>query len=348
VGIGLHWVQLLLLTSLTGDSIGTSIHPQLISDLARTLVRLVLEETPAGVTPTRLVEVASFNCHDCSLEPIDMGDKKRPEHFLRAQNEQLAIDGILPDCPNFQNFAVEDLLAVGALCGWAKCLGCKVWDVPAIAGAGYNLRTDVVYVIYNQTTGSIGMLEITKEGVVTMEYDNSVGKSLNLESWQTELTEQGFIVLPLITRPGACVTIGDEGRVGCLVPHDEFSSLNISREDQCYSAKVHIDTVQKMPALEVMEKLLPIGTMCYLKMESQSAAPLLRRLNSPLSSDERMVRVLRVRLSSPNVKKPIQGKLYMVFVVRRGVVATSETIMVDPWEITTVKGRRFEIEHLSS
>lgn len=296
-----------------------------------------------------MVEVSSFNCYDCSLEPIDMGARQeRPEHFLRAQNEQLAIDGILPDCPNFQNFAVEDLLPVGALCGWANCLGCKVWEVPAIAGAGYNLRTNVAYTIYNQTSGSIGMIEISEEGVVTMEYDSSVGCPMSVDSWQTDLMERGFIVLPFISRDGACVSIGDEGRVGCLVPPEEFGCFNISREDQCYRAKVHIDTVQVMPPLVVMEKLLPIGTLCYLKMESQSAAPLIRRLNSPLSSDERLTRVLRVRLSSPNVKKPVKGRLYIVYVVRRGVVSTSDTIVVDPWEITTDKGRRFEIEHLSA
>lgn len=296
-----------------------------------------------------MVEVSSFNCYDCSLEPIDMGEKQeRPEHFLRAQNEQLAIDGTLPDCPNFQNFAVEDLLPVGPLCGWAKCLGCKVWEVPAIAGAGYNLRTGVSYIIYNQTTGSTGTIEICQDGNIMIEYDADVADSLNLESWQTELMERGFIVLPFITRCGACVLIGDEGRVGCLVPPNEFPCFNISKEDKCYRAKVHIDTVQVMTPLQVMEKLLPIGTLCYLKMECQSAAPLIRRLNSPLSSDERLTRVLRVRLSSPNVMKPVQGRLYVVFVVRRGVVSTSETIAVDPWEITTDKGRRFEIEHLSA
>lgn len=324
-------------------------HPQLISDLARTLTRLILAQSPGGVTPGRMVEVSSFNCYDCSLEPIDMGEKQeRPEHFLRAQNEQLAIDGTLPDCPNFQNFAVEDLLPVGPLCGWAKCLGCKVWEVPAIADAGYNLRTDVAYIIYNQTTGSIGMIEISQDGNITMECDQSEGCSLNLESWQSELTEMGFIVLPYITRDGACVSIDDEGRVGCLVPPDQYACFNISKEDYCYRAKVHIDTIQVMTPLKVMEKLLPIGTLCYLKMECQSAAPLIRRLNSPLSSDERLTRVLRVRLSSPNVKKPMRGRLYVVFVVRRGLVASSETVVVDPWEITTDKGRRFEIKHLSA
>jgi hypothetical protein len=347
VGIGLHWPQLLLLTSLTGESIGTNIHPQIISDLARTLTRLVLAQSPSGVTPGRFVEVSSFNCYDCSLEPIDMGDPAgRPEHFLRPQNDQLAIDGRLPDCPNFQNFAVEDVLPVGPLCGYAQCLGCNVWDVPASADVGYNLRIDVVYIIYNQTTGAVGSLEISSSGAIAIEYDDC-HRPLNLDSWQTELVEEGFIVLPLITRAGACVSVDDEGRVGCLVPPDEFASFNVSREDKSYRAKVHVDTVRVMPALDVMKNLLPIGTLCYLKMETQSAAPLLRRLNSPLSSDERLTQVLRVRLSSPNVKHPVHGKLYVVFVVRRGVVVFSETIVVDPWEITTNKGRRFEIEHLS-
>jgi hypothetical protein len=321
-------------------------HPQLISDLSRTLTRLVLAQSPAGVTPGRFVEVSSFNCYDCSLEPIDMGmDIDRPEHFLRAQNEQLAIDGILPDCPNFQNFAAEDILAVGPLCGWAQCIGCPVWKVPAIADVTYYLRTDVLYIVYNQTTGEIGGVEIQRTGHITMECEDVI-RNLELTTWQTELIEHGFIVLPLITRPCACVSIGDGGRLGCLVPPDEHGSLNVSRIDRCYRVKTHVDTVQVMPPLEVMEKLLPIGTLCYLKMETQSAAPLIRRLNAPLSTDRRLTSALRVRLSSPNVKHPVHGRLYVVFVVRKGVVATGETIVVHPWELTTDKGRRVEIEYL--
>lgn len=324
-------------------------HPQLISDLAKTLTRLVLAQAPAGVTPSCIVEIASFNCYDCSLEPLDMKPYKdeRPEHFLRAQNEQLAIDGILPDCPNFQNFAVEDLLAIGPLCGWAKCLGCRVWEVPANSSINYNLRHDVSYNIYNQSTGSSGTVEISANGYILLEYDEEVAQPLSVRNWQTELSQLGFIVLPFITRAGACVLTNDDGKVGCLVPPSEFACHNISRVDKCYRVKVHVDTVVVMKPLDVMEKLLPIGTLCYLKLESLSAAPLIRRLDSPLSLDDRRTKVLRMRLSSPNVKKPAEGKLYMVFVVRRGVVATSETLIVDPWEILTDKGARIEIEYLS-
>ena len=355
VGIGLHWVQLLIVSSLTGNSIDDNIHPQLISDLARTLVRLVLAQSPAGVTPGRYLEVASFNCYDCSLEPIDMGEyQDRPEHFIRPQNDQFAVDGELPDSTNFQNFAAEDILPIGPSCSWARLLGCPVWKVPSNANVGYNVRTGVCYLTYNQTTGAIGALNVSDAGVITMEYDDGSGAgdmsaSFELMTWQTELMEMGFVILPLITRPGACVAINEEGGVGCIVRcEDDFASFNLNRVDKTYSVKVHVNTVQAMPPLLVMEKLLPIGTLCYLKMECQSAGPLIRRLLMPLSTDDRLNRVLRIRLSSPNVRHPVDGKLYVVFVVRKGVVATSEMIAVDPWEISTDKGRRFEIKHLTS
>ncbi len=352
VGIGIHWPQLLLLTSLTGDSIGTNIHPQLISDLSRTLTRLVLSKAPAAVTPGRFVEVSSFNCYDCSLEPIDMGSfADRPEHFIRPQNEQLAVDGVLPDCDNFQNFAVEDILHMGPTCGWATCIGCPVWMVPAIADVNYSPRMDVCYLTYNQTSGAIGALEIHESMQIIMEYSSNTGDSMvtfELMTWQKELADKGFIMLPLITRPAACVAVNDAGGVGCLVRcTDDGASFNLSREDRCYRIKVHVDTVQKIEPLVVMEKLLPIGTLCYLKMESQSAGPLIRRLSTPLSVEERRSRVLRMRLSTPNVKNPVDGRLYVVFVVRKGVVAFGETITVDPWEITTDKGGRIEIEYLT-
>ena len=347
VGIGLHWAQLLLLTSLSGDSIGTNVHPQIISDLSRNITRLILAQSPAAVTPGRFVEVLSFSCYDCSLEPIDMsGCNNRPEHFLRPQNEQLAIDGILPDCPNFQNFAVEDIIHIGPLCGWAQCIGCPVWKVPANAEVTYNLRLDVAYNIYNQTTGTIGYIEVCSSGIVVCLLGDQQ-KDLELMTWQTELMELGYIVLPFISRPCACVSIDDEGHVGCLVPPESDASFNISKVYFGYQVKVKVDTVQDMQPLDVMEKLLAIGTLCYLKMESPSAAPLIRRLSMPLSSDERRSRVLRMRLSSPNVKQPTDGKLYVVFVTRKGLAAFGETIVVDPWEITTEKGNRVEIEYLS-
>ncbi len=279
--------------------------------------------------------------------------KERPEHFIRPQNDQLAVDGVLPDCPNFQNFAAEDILPVGPLCGWAERIGCPVWKVPAIANVLYNVRPSVCYLTYNQTSGAVGALEVSGAGVITMEYDDGSGAgdmsaSFDLMTWQTELMDLGFVILPLITRSGACVATTDEGGVGCIVRCEEDgASFNISRQDKSYRVKVHVDTVQVMPPLVVMEKLLPIGTLCYLKMECQSAGPLVRRLSMPLSSDDRLSRVLRIRLSTPNVRHPIDGKLYVVFATRRGVVVVGETMAVDPWEITTDKGRRLEIEHLT-
>lgn len=277
----------------------------------------------------------------------------RPEHFIRPQNDQLAVDGILPDCPNFQNFAADDILHIGPLCGWAERIGCPVWKVPSIANVLYNVRPGVCYLTYNQTTGAIGALDVTGEGEITMEYDDGSGagdmnSSFDPMTWQTELMEMGFIILPLITRSGACVTVNDNGGVGCIVRCvDDGSSFNICRADKSYRVKVHVDTIEVVAPLVVMEKLLPIGTLCYLKMECQSAGPLLRRLSMPLSTEERRTRALKIRLSSPNVRHPTDGKIYVVFLVRKGVVAFGETTTVDPWEITTDKGGRLEIEHLT-
>ena len=101
----------------------------------------------------------------------------------------------------------------------------------------------------------------------------------------------------------------------CMDDGSRVSCFNLSSKDMYYHVKVHVDAIKVMApsVLTQMEKSLPFVPLCYLKTK------------------ERLKSVLKVRLISANVRHPVDGKLYVVFLVCKGVVAFGQTMAVDLW-----------------
>ena len=355
VGIGVHVIQLLLLGAFMGDSFDI-LHPHLISEFTRNLTREILIRSPAAMTPTDKVEVVSFHCFNNELEPINLASKiPRPHHFMRVQMEQFARTGDLSEIKNAGRFAAEDILHNGALFRWAEILGLgtDVKRVPATAPVCYYIQQNKNYCIYNQVTGCIGVIYMDGENI-HFEAETSPGSSVRTGkqfeplAWHCDLMEEGFIILPMIRRPGACVALNDE-KIGVLIPpgSDEASCDNLDLEDFTYRAKTREGEVHKVKVLDVMDTLLPIGTKLYLKMESPSAGPLLLRLTFALSLDMQRQHALRVFLNSPNVLHPIDGKVYVAILCKQGKKSKCETFPVDPFELLLSLGGRVEIQHIN-
>jgi hypothetical protein len=173
----------------------------------------------------------------------------------------------------------------------------------------------------------------------------------------------------MIWRSGACVLIppraGDtvaREMIGCLIPppsHDSDGELIHSDGNYCYSIQKYFASVRMgetipIHVLDVMKNLLPIGKKLFLKCESQSAAPLLRRITRPMSAEARSVHAIRVFLAGPDVKKPIAGKVYLAYAVgaSHGHEASQnnsgEIVCVDPWELLTKEGQRTVIDIISA
>ena len=355
VGLGVNCVQLLLLGSLMGESMGTVMHPQIISDLARALVEQVMIRSPKAMTPTNVIEVNSFNCFSCELQPIVLStERKRPDHFLRIEEEQFARTGCMTEIKNFGRFAADDILHMGPICRWMELLdmGDDVKRVPATVTVCYSLEMGKAYCAYNQTSGCLGFLRIDGE-IITFESQDSAsdpgrrnGQTLLPLSWHHDLSEAGFVLMPMIRRQGACIAMqGQSDRIGVLVPiePEEGEADNFSTEDFTYCAKVREGHFQRVGVLDVLDCLLPIGTKLYLKMESHTAGPLLSRLSYALSQITKPMHALRVFLNSPNVLEPVVGKVYVTLLCTRGRVSASETILVDPWELLINLGSRTEI-----
>ena len=78
-----------------------------------------------------------------------------------------------------------------------------------------------------------------------------------------------------------------------------------------------------------------------MRLSSHSARPVLRRLPVGLRGEAVSQSALKVHLDSPNTMEPVEGKVYVVCLVRRlqeedsnPAGSVCETFVVDPWELT--------------
>jgi hypothetical protein len=359
VGIGFHAIQLLILGSLVGPFATSKIHPKILSDLSCSLVRQILINSPEGAVTSDTVYVPNFNCFTGKHEPIVMGKYEKMSHFYRPKYDpNFARYGTLSECLNFESFAPEDILHMGPLCAWSKLVKCQVWDVPPSAIVTYNIQKNRFYAIYNKIDGLMGHMIWEGDNVnVCMSETFSVisdrSMSWPIEKWNSLIGESGFVMLPMIWRAGACVRIEDD--IGCLVPPSDTSGQgervehdgNYCYEVKGYFAKVNMGGLVPLHALTVMKTLMRIGSMLFLKCESQSAAPLLHRLEVPIAAEDRSKHVLRVFLAGPDSKVTMVGKVYVAYLVLNAKGASGEVACVDPWELLTSSRGREVSRHIS-
>ena len=364
IGGGIHVIQLLLLGSLVGDV--SSLHPQIISELCMNLMKQLLTYAPAGMVPGNFVEVRSFDCQTGKLQPFILKEGfSHTDSFLRPCDLSFVESGDLSLCKNIGNFAAEDLLHMGPLCELALRIGCKVYEVPATAEVNYYPRQKKVYCIYDPLRCLTGYL-VFSGFKITMEYqahsddkELSVCLCLSLLTWQDDMRSKGFIMLPMVWRCGACVSV-TEGcggsnhlSVGCLVPPDDMEDEdgysntfdgNFCLSTMSYTALVRIGVTVRVPLLVMLQTLLPIGQELFLKMESQSAMPLQRRVQS---SDFNQM-ALRVHLFSPGTD-PEVAKVYVACKMCKlgKKVASPLVLTVHPWELLLEHGERSVLQEVS-
>lgn len=348
VGGGIHVIQLLVLGSFIGDV--ETLHPKIINDLCANLIRQVLHYAPAGVIPANYVEIRSFDCYSGKLETIVLDEAHAStESFLRPYDVAFAETGCVTHCRNFANFAPEDVLHMGALCEFSRRIGCKVYEIPATAEVTYYIRPKKAYCVYNPLTGVLGHLLFDGKGVfmecLDNDDDSGAGNcySFSLLTWQDEMKVRGFIMLPMVWRSGACVAV-DANAIGCLVPPDAHEDIlhdgNFCMAGFDYRALVRYGVKEKVPVMKVMQTLLPIGERLFLKLESHSAAIVLRRLPVDIHVSDLKHYSLQVHLSAPNVLVSEPGKVFVACLVckmngglRCAKGTASEIIVVDPWEL---------------
>ncbi len=350
IGAGIHVIQLLVLGSFIGDV--EALHPKIINDLCGNLIKQVLLYAPAGMIPGNYVDLRSFDCYTERLEVLTLDeDHMSTESFLRPYDVSFAESGNISYCKNIGNFAPEDVLHMGGLCDISRRIGCKVYEIPATAEVSYFIRPKKAYCVHNPLTGSIGFIVFDGKSIIMdclSDGDDGACFSLSLLNWQEEMKKEGFIMLPMVWRAGACVTM-DANTIGCLVPPEKHEEIaydgNFCTEGLEYRALVRRGVQEKISVMQMMQTLLAVGHRLYLKMESHSAAIVRRRLIVDIRSNELSSYALQVHLSTPNNLTPEPGKVFVVCLVCKIVGgvrsvkgSVSEVLIVDPWELIMQPG----------
>lgn len=338
-GLAFSLPQLLLLGSFIGDDLKDRIHPALIENLARSLTQQLMLRAPPAMTVSTLIDVSSFNCFTCELQPIDLASAApRPHHILRPQSDQFAVNGDLPLCKGPANFAPEDCFHNGPLFGWATALGVAITEVHATSKTCYYLEVGPTYCIYNKDTGCLGTFSLGPSGGAfeaetapgSLDRHTSSQEFLPL-TWHLDLANEGYIILPMIRRSGACVKLNDTD-IACLVKSrdsdDNFSPVGLN-----YTALRRFAETEPIDTLYVMKNLLPLGTLLLLKCDAHSAGPLLSRLPQPIPNHQLPFHGIKAHLNVPTVVSPTDGRVYISICVITEDGHTSETIAVDPWEL---------------
>ena len=360
IGAGIHIIQLLVLGSFIGDV--EALHPKIINDLCSNLIRQILLYAPAGIIPGNFVELRNFDCYTGRLETLTLDeDHSKTESFLRPNDVTFAETGNISYCKNIGNLAPEDVLHMGPLCEIARRVGCKVYEIPATAEVTYYPRPKKAYCIYNPLTTTIGYLLYDGKRISMDCLDEDGGGmycEMSLLNWQEEMKAKGFIMLPMVWRSGACVTM-DANTIGCLVPPEEHEGVahdgNFCMEGFEYRALVRCGVQEKIPVMQMLQTLLAIGVRLYLKLESHSAAIVLRRLTVDIHVNELNRHALQVHLSAPSMANPEDGKVFVVCLVCKmnGNVqsvkgSSAEVLIVDPWELIMQPGDRTIFKFMSA
>jgi hypothetical protein len=68
---------------------------------------------------------------------------------------------------------------------------------------------------------------------------------------------------------------------------------------------------EKVPVMQALQTLLPTGERLYLKLESNTAAMVIRRLTVDIHVNDLRHHALQVHLSAPNILNPESGKVFV-------------------------------------
>lgn len=351
-GASVNMWSLLTAASLVGSN---HIHCKNSSRIANNLMGLILESAPAAVTPGNLIPLRSFEEVSRGMEIVQIKCNSRPENYLRPVNDvNFAINGVYSYCRVEDGEMPEDFIGFGYVRSMSKFLRCKYVEVPPEHVMGhYQLMPDRWYCIYSHEKKQLGSMLISQDSLkVRFELDESASEILDCEfdQWEDTLRAESYLVLPTIFRSGALVTLeGDDDGVGCLVSkgarHVSSGGSFLSNYDHecfCYHALVGEGegSYENISAESIFERLIAPGAVLWIKPGSNSWTSLSQFFpGSTLGDELNALRMVKVRLNVPLVKKPEKNKVYVTVLYKKlngfqTVDIEIQHLPVDPWELS--------------
>jgi hypothetical protein len=354
-GASVNMWALLAAVSLVGCN---HVHCKSSSRFAQSVLRLILESAPPAATPGDVLPQRSFHEVSKEVECVYVRSEERPENFLRPIDDgNFAACGIFTYCPVVDGEMPEDYLGCGYVREMSKFLKCKYYEVPPQHVHGYyQLIPDRHYATYNHERNVYGSLLITDTGA-TMQTSESDGFSWEFDEWEDMLRQENFLVMPMIWRSGALVSLGG-GSVGCIVPHATRKLLeetgvplegvrvhNYNHFEHCYYALTDVDgELKALSVLDTFGKLISPGTFLWIRPETAAWEALCSQftVDASLSQEALRQRAVRVRLNVPHVPNPEPGKVYVTVIHKCGGATHKldfgfKHLVLDPWELTDIQ-----------
>ena len=337
---GAHMWQLLVMGSLIGNA---TIHPKNVSNISKSIIALLLRQSPHCTSPGDKVPILDFNPVTGASEHIIVeSNGARPDFFLRpVRDNNFFQTGTLAQCrvDTATGLLPEDVLHCPALQNAAALLHCKMWEVPASFVVGnYSLVLDYPYALYKE--GADGVIVIGNKKVsihvVDTVAESEDFKTLSYEdNWEKTVFELGFIILPMIFRPCAAIWNEERNAIGVIVPQAQVAlkNKNFDPEVMTYSVQFEEEKHTSFPALYVVKNLVAVGTEFWLKPSTDVWETL--RGVAPLSRQTAIV----VRLSLPFSTSYDPTQLYVSVQTRArsagrtGGAMSGTTVVVRPWDL---------------
>ena len=267
----------------------------------------------------------------------------RPSNFPRPLEDwSFANSGRFTYARAIDQFLPEDAMHCGALLSYTELLKCSLLELPARhIQVEYELMADTRYAVWRADDKAFGTIIVNTHGIGTVDLsffepnaDDGQDYTFGLDDWQEQLRALDFIIVPMIWRSGACVSLArpddDEGHdIACIIP---VQNGNFIDNDCSYMVLFNSERPPKrMHFAKVLEALIPVGTEVFVKLESQP------HLN--IAVGERRRPLLSGRLNAPTVEAPEPGKIY-VTCMQKPALARNDvsdiscvTLILDPWDV---------------
>jgi len=349
-GMGVNMWALLTLASIAGTD---WIHCKTRDRAANVLSVMVLNMAPAGATPGNLMPHRSF--HGKSIEPlwIQLSSKDRCHHYLRPMHDQnFALTGNYSICAPEKGCMPEDYLHCSSVLSLSWFLQCEYHEIPpAHMGCQYSLMPDCHYHIYRHSDGSEGNIFATETGVHFQDTDFLV-ETLDVDEWEDELKERGFLVMPMVFRSGALVLLQDGLNFGCPVPDGTRKSMEEGGSTEsctfynydpyrfCYHLLVDENALMAVPVMYLIKNLVVPGQQLWIKPGSQAWENLREFFpDTDLAEEQAEQRAISARLNVPLIVNPVPGIIYLTVLEKpRGTLyagdVTHRHVTASPWELT--------------
>lgn len=330
--LGINAWSLLVLVSLGA----TTIHPHVVNDISRNLLRQILSFSPAAATPGNTCMIRSFNLLTTKSQRIVLYNDRRPKHFLRPLGDASFVNsGTFAYAKNVGVFMPEDVMHCGFLFPLCKIFSCHLLDLLGrLVQSEYEILSDLHYPVWNAQRGEEGYIFADSRDKTVCLSVGEEGEIFTDLTWQDKLGDS--IILPLVVRAGACVMHGED-QMGLVLPL-EGKLDNYDPDLHCYHYVLD-ESMRRLPlsAVDLVRRIIPVGQELWIDLRDTYFNG--KKGTIPRTGSSQNYSLV-VRLNVPTIAQPPLDKVFITYALHPSCTSASasttemHTLMVDIWKVS--------------